>query len=178
MVRGEVTEEPGPSEQIVNDFPKGLGVAAGEVSVHYYDQVDSARHLGPVQANVLPQPPLDAIPSDRAAETRRDCEPQPLPGAATTVHEDAQASGGDLFAAADDFPNLLRGAKAVRPRKPMLHLRHGQPLSPLGPPAAQDSLAPLAPHPPAKSVRALPLNAARLIGALHFSCPLLVTSVH
>jgi hypothetical protein len=75
MVRGEVTEEPGPSEQVSNDFPKGLGVAAREVSVHHHDQVDSVCHLGPVQAHVLPQPALDAIPSDRATEARRNCEP-------------------------------------------------------------------------------------------------------
>jgi len=41
-----------------------------------------------------------------------------------------------------------------------------------GPPrAAQDSLAPLGPHPLAKSVGAFSLNAAGLIGALHSSRP-------
>jgi hypothetical protein len=136
MVSGEVTEESGPSEQVRNNFPKRLGVAAREISMDYYDQVDSIRHLGPVQANVFSEPPLDTIPGDRATEARSDRKPQPPPRAATTVHEDAQASRGDFFAAADDFPKLLRGAKTVRPRKAMPHLRHRQPLSPLGPTAA------------------------------------------
>jgi len=139
--------------------------------MHHHDQVESVRHLGPVQANVLPQPPFDAIPSDGATEARSDGEPQPLSGAVTTVHEDADASARDLFAAADDFPKLFRGANTVRPRKPMPHLRHRQPLSPLGPPAGQDSPAPHALHPPAKAVGALSLNAAGLIGALHSSRP-------
>ena len=170
-MRGEVTKEPGPSEQVRNNFPEGLDVAAREISMHHHDQVESVRHLAPVQANVLPQPPLDAIPSDRATEARSDGEPQPLSGAVTTVHEDADASARDLFAAADDFPKLFRGANTVRPRKPMPHLRHRQPLSPLGPPAGQDSPAPHALHPPAKAVGAFSLNAAGLIGALHSSRP-------
>jgi len=176
-MRGEVTKEPGPSEQVRNNLPEGLGVAAREISMHHHDQVESVRHLGPVQANILPQPPFDAIPSDGATEARSDGEPQPLPGAAATVHEDADASAGDLFAAADDFPKLFRGANTVRPRKPMPHLRHRQPLSPLGPPAGQDSPAPHALHPPAKAVGAFSLNAAGLIGALHSSRPLRVTSL-
>lgn len=177
IVRREVTKEPGPSEQVRNNLSEGLGVAAREVSVHHHDQVESVRHLGPVQPNVLPQPPLDAIPSNRATEARSDGEPQPLSRAAATVHEDADASARDLFAAADDFPKLFRGANTVRPRKPMPHLRHRQPLSPLGPPPGQHPLAPRASHPPAKSVGALSLNATGLIGALHSSRPLRVTSL-
>jgi hypothetical protein len=116
-------EEPGLSEQARNNFPEGLGVAAREISMHHHDQVDSVRHPGPVQANILPQPPLDAISSDRATEARSDRKPEPLPRAAPTVHEHTKASGGHLLATADDFPKLLRGANTVRPREPKPHLR-------------------------------------------------------
>jgi hypothetical protein len=116
-------EEPGLPKETPNSFPEGLGVAAGEVSMHHHDQVDSVRHLCLIQANVLSQPSLDAISSDRTTEARSDREPEPPPGAASTVHEHAEAPGGHLFAAADDFPKLLRGANTVRPRKPKPHLR-------------------------------------------------------
>lgn len=123
IVRGEITEEPGLSEQARNNFPEGLGVAAREISMHHHDQVDSIRHLGPVQANVLPKPPLDAISSNSAAEARSDRKPEPPPRAAPPLHEHTEASGRHLFAAADDFPKLLRGANTVRPREPKPHLR-------------------------------------------------------
>lgn len=79
MLRGKIPEEPRSPEEVSEDAPEGLGVHVRKVPTHHHHQVDSLRHLIPVQAYVLAKPSLEAIPDHRPAETAGNGEAQPPP---------------------------------------------------------------------------------------------------
>ena len=169
-------EEPGPPVQFPHNRLEGLGGHSGEIPIHHDDQVDPFRHLASVEAKVLSKPPLYAIPGHGAAGTTRDRQSQPSLDSTMAPDEDAETAVRDPTAIPHHFLELSGRANPIRLRKTapptaaattFLHLGDREPFSPLCPPAPQDPLARHAPHPAAKSVGALSLDTAWLIGPFH-----------
>ena len=114
MLRGKMSEHPGPLEEVRHNRLKGLVVHFGEVSMHHHDEVESFRHPASVEPKVFSQPALHAIPGHRSANAAADCQPQTRLRAGAAPDEQAEAFPGNLLAAPQDLSKLGLPTNAIR----------------------------------------------------------------
>lgn len=122
MLRGKTLEELGSPEEVPHNLPEGIGIHAREVPVHHDDQVDRARDLSPVEADIFSKPSLCPIPSHGITETTGDGQAKAASRAGAAADEQAQVPRGNLFAPPDHGPELTARANAIRLRKTLPHL--------------------------------------------------------
>lgn len=179
IIGGMAREEACPSKQLSQNPSEDLRIRLSNSPVGYQDEVEALRHLRAMEAEVLPDPPLDAAADHRPSDPPAHSEAEAPPLIGPLADKEAHPPQGELFSAPEDLAELPGAVNPISLGESVSHpgldpsyfYLYRQALPPLRPSPLKDPPPLRCPHPPAEPMGPFPFHAARLVGPLHDTLP-------